>query len=464
MVFLLCASHANALMITEIMYDLEGTDADREWVEIFNDGESSVDLSQYRFNDGANHVLNAPPANGGQGSLTFAVNSYAIIAANAETFLSEHPGFSGTVIDTVLSLANTGDTVSLTLAGATVASHTYTSDDGAVGTGRTLQYIDGVWTESTASPGVPGTREDDSDSEQPTGTTSSTSTTSTLSDDEPSASEKERIAELRRQFLIDLSQLPKTGVAGATLSLKAKVANAYKENYAVGRFVWSMGDGGSLEFENDSPFTYVYMYPGEYVVTMDFYKKTNTGSIPEKTARKTIVITAPNIRIASIDARGSVELVNDSSEERDIGGWTLSSNGQQFVFPRHTNVLAKKKIYLSTRSSALPLTPHSSVLLMNENSDVISSYAPAVPQKKIVRASSISMPTMAQASAVVSTESVPPVVEEQPQPAIPEKKKDHTAVLGLVGIVVLGGAALIVSRRFRTKSEVKADDDVDVDL
>jgi hypothetical protein len=459
MVFLLCAVRVQALMVTEIMYDVEGTDADREWVEIFNDGESSVDLSQYRLNDGANHVLNAPPANGGQGSLTFPANSYAIIAANAETFLSEHPGFSGTVIDTVLSLTNTGDTVAMTLGGAVVTSHTYTSDDGGVGTGRTLQYIDGVWTESIASPGTAGTLQDDSEPSA-TETITTTSTTATSSDEEVSASEKERIAELRRQFTIDLLEVPKTGVAGATISLKAKVSNAYKEQYAVGRFVWSMGDGGSREFVDDSPFQYVYMYPGEYVVTIDFYKKNNRSLIPEKTARKTIAITAPSIRIASIDARGSVELVNDSSEERDIGGWMLSSNGTQFVFPRHTTVLAKKKIFLSGRTSALLLTPQSTLVLMNENGDSISSYGAVLPEKKTVRASGISVPAIAQASAVVSTEPAVPVVEEQPKPEIPEKKKDHTAVLGLVGIVVLGGGALIVSRRFRTKSEVVADDEL----
>ena len=55
--------------INEIMYDIEGSDDKKEWVEIYNDSASEVSLKDWRFNDGSNHVLNEPPANGGRGSL-----------------------------------------------------------------------------------------------------------------------------------------------------------------------------------------------------------------------------------------------------------------------------------------------------------------------------------------------------------------------------------------------------------
>lgn len=458
MVFVVWISHANALMITEVMYDVEGTDTDREWVEIFNDTEDTIDLSQYRFNDGANHVLNAPPANGGQGSLTFQPQQYAILAANAEIFLNEHPGFSGTVIDTVMNLTNTGDMIALMLGTVSVASHTYTSDDGAAGDGHTLQYIDGIWTESSASPGLAGVIENN----EPPPSDSNTQTTNTTpsSHEALSAKEKERISELRKQFVIDFSSLPKTGVAGGTLTMKTLVANAYKETYAVGRFVWSMGDGAFVERSDDDPFSYVYMYPGEYVVTMDFYKKTNTGSIPEKTARKIITITAPNIRIGSIDSYGSVEIVNDSSEEREIGGWRLSCGSQQFVFPLHTILLPKKKLYISSRISGLSLTSQSVVVLMNENRDVIASYTTS-PSKKLVDGIDASLPLVTHASISDTSQEIAPQ-EIRAADQTPKKKKEYSSVIALLGIIILGSTALIVSRRLRTKDEVIADDDFEL--
>ena len=46
------------VVINEIMYDLEGTDTGREWIEIYNNSNSSVDLSSYKlFEADTNHEL-----------------------------------------------------------------------------------------------------------------------------------------------------------------------------------------------------------------------------------------------------------------------------------------------------------------------------------------------------------------------------------------------------------------------
>jgi len=101
------------VIINEIMYDLQGTDTDHEWVEIKNISDQAVDLKDWRFYDGSNHLLNEPPQNGGQGSLIIAPGGYAVLADKADVFLADHPGFGGIVIDTVMSLNNTEETVQL---------------------------------------------------------------------------------------------------------------------------------------------------------------------------------------------------------------------------------------------------------------------------------------------------------------------------------------------------------------
>jgi hypothetical protein len=140
------------IQISEIMYDASGSDTKREWIEIRNTGSVAVDLTAWKFEDASKHVLNAPPKNGGTGSLVLAPGAYAIIAADAQTFLSEYPGLTN-VIDTVMSLKNTGS--SIALVGESTASATYTKSLGANGTGDSLQLHNGAWIHAQPSPGAP---------------------------------------------------------------------------------------------------------------------------------------------------------------------------------------------------------------------------------------------------------------------------------------------------------------------
>src|SRR3989344_6805654 len=97
-----------SVVITEVMYDLEGADTGREWVKIQNDGVA-VDLTGWKFFEGGgNHGLTLV-----QGDISLPQNGFAVIADNAEKFLLDWPGFSGTLFDSVFSLSNTGETLIL---------------------------------------------------------------------------------------------------------------------------------------------------------------------------------------------------------------------------------------------------------------------------------------------------------------------------------------------------------------
>lgn len=154
------------ITFSEIMYDVPGADSNREWVEIYNYGDEAVEIvdgnggGSWRFNDGANHSLRLV-----QGDLTLEPGGVAVLTSNDENFLAEHDGFEGTVIDTVMSLANDNDALSLSNDGGesffTEAS--YTSEQGAGGNGYTLEKIDLTgnneaenWQESAVVGGTPG--------------------------------------------------------------------------------------------------------------------------------------------------------------------------------------------------------------------------------------------------------------------------------------------------------------------
>ena len=81
-VFPVYAASPDYIIITEIMYNLEGVDNPHEWVEIYNASNGSVDLTGWRFNDGKNHKLNPPPEKGWQGSIIIQPDEYAILASD----------------------------------------------------------------------------------------------------------------------------------------------------------------------------------------------------------------------------------------------------------------------------------------------------------------------------------------------------------------------------------------------
>jgi hypothetical protein len=60
----MAASAPAAVLITEAMADPSGTDADREWIEIYNNGAEAVDLSNYKIGDEEASPLSGPGTEG----------------------------------------------------------------------------------------------------------------------------------------------------------------------------------------------------------------------------------------------------------------------------------------------------------------------------------------------------------------------------------------------------------------
>ena len=133
------------IVITEIMYDLSGTDTGREWVEITNSGSGSVTVatSTWKFFEAdTNHNLSLF-----QGSVVIPAGGFAVIVDNPAKFLLDWPNFSGTIFDSVFSLGNTGEAVAIKSDASTnVDQVTYASTMGAAGDGNSLQKFGGAWT------------------------------------------------------------------------------------------------------------------------------------------------------------------------------------------------------------------------------------------------------------------------------------------------------------------------------
>lgn len=140
-----------SIEISEIMYDLKtGSDGGREWVEIYNNGDSAVDISNYRFFEGdTNHKLKLV-----DGSTKIASYGYALIVEDGIKFKIDHPSFSGNILDSTFSLNNSGEALAIKDGEEVVDQYTYTTSAGGAGDGKSLQKINGAWVATIPTPGL----------------------------------------------------------------------------------------------------------------------------------------------------------------------------------------------------------------------------------------------------------------------------------------------------------------------
>ena len=155
--FILSVPFAISLSINEIMYNPSGADTDHEWIEIYNNDSISYNLTGWKLRtgnvtSGTDHTLNVPPANGGQGSMLVAPGGYLVIVQDGSTFVSDHAGYNGTVIDS--SWTDLPDSSNSTIV---LKNSTYVFDNitySLVSEGKTICRINNSFVECTPTPGA----------------------------------------------------------------------------------------------------------------------------------------------------------------------------------------------------------------------------------------------------------------------------------------------------------------------
>lgn len=97
------------IVFSEIYYDTVGTDADEEWIELYNNAASTIDIGGWTITDnngtGASYTFPA--------GTTIAAGTYFTVAANSSGFNALY-GYDADVYGTLPFLNNDGDTLILT--------------------------------------------------------------------------------------------------------------------------------------------------------------------------------------------------------------------------------------------------------------------------------------------------------------------------------------------------------------
>jgi Lamin Tail Domain/PKD domain len=331
------AAHA-AVLFTEIMYDVSGTDTGREWVEITNTGTSPEDVSGYRFFEAnVNHALTKI-----SGSSVLAAGSSAVIADDAAKFKIDWPSFAGTLFDSSFSLSNTGEPLALKDSSLNVLdSITYDPSLGAGGDGNSLQLSGGAFSAAAPTPGTYAGAA--APLETPTAQTANAAPQTVAS--APSVGSS-TYTPPPSNLSLDIGG-NRDALVEAPLHLSARVTTKGGTLDANAQVIWSFGDGSSLE---GAVVEKIYRYEGTYLVMVDAID----GSAK---THDEIVVTVKKIQVPPlIVTKDGITITNDSPDRLDLSGWRLMSDTGMFRIPVGTSILPKSSVLFPFTITNMPFT------------------------------------------------------------------------------------------------------------
>ncbi len=344
-----------AIIFTEIMYDPQGTDTKHEWVEIHNENTTeSITLvggsgnGSWRFNDGSNHYLSASTT---YGSMTISADGYAILADDVPTFISDHPGFSGTVIGTSIDLPDTNGTAKIIDGGGNVLdSVDYSKTQGAFNDGNSLQKnSSGIWVSAQSTPGYATLDSSASDINQNNSQNSTNTSTNSVNNSASSTDVSNQSVSINSPQANIL--VPKTAIAGVPIFITPSLFGVNVTLYTSKSLHFTFGDGSERYDSFPNEFEHTFLYPGTYVVNFEYlknsYSKSKTGNLY---SRKIIEVFPAPVEISKVNIDGSIEISNPGSREIDMSDWVLRSILQPeiyFIIPSGTVILPGKKIELA---------------------------------------------------------------------------------------------------------------------
>ncbi len=356
----------HALVINEIMSNPTGDDNGREWVELYNDTQDTVDLSALTISIKGGNAVVATAVGGGT---SLVAGGYAIVGStvsNATKFLQDYPSYTGPLFKSSISLVNTGVTsIEIKLSGVSadiLASYTAAKE------GSTLSEINGSFV--TASP-TPGAENQAPSSDTTQDTTTSTTTATTTQNQVTVAQMSPPSADI-----VFYMPFEKTVVAGAETEFSTYATNRAGKVIDGLAATWAFGDGGQ---GTGTSTKYRYAYTGRYFAQVE-----GTNGYVAGTGRMLVRVVPPDISINGI-ASGKygayIDITNPNPYDLDLSQWQLSIDSAVFPFPKNTLLLSNGTTHFSGLAMGFAnITISSSTLIriLFPNAEEVTRYVPQV--------------------------------------------------------------------------------------
>jgi hypothetical protein len=328
------------VVINEIVYDPEGTDTGREWIEVYNTGDNDVDLATYKlFESNVNHKITVFSENG---ESILKSHNFATVADNPEKFLIDFPNFTGPLFDSAFSLNNSGEPLSIVDNSGNVSDHfEYSSDLGAGNNGNSLQRNEaGFWIEAGPTVGLINKQEaelvnDSGDSSATSTTNSSNSSTATYS----THSSQTDLSQYSEKSTLEIG-------SGRNRFSGVHAPIEFKAEYNTDRrpkFMWSWGDGSS---DSGYKTSHIYENSGTYNVVLNALLNGY-----QATSRVKAEITDISVDILYITYGKLVDIVlkNTADKEVNLGGFVIKMASNKFEIPADTIIDAKSQITIPAK-------------------------------------------------------------------------------------------------------------------
>jgi P pilus assembly chaperone PapD len=334
--------------ISEIMYDLEGSDSGYEWIEIHNTGTDTVNIESWYFRENeVNHGLTA------QGATELAAGERMLVVQNVQQFQDKY-GTNLNLLKSSFSLSNTGEELALADENREVVfSYTYNSETGAAGDGNSLQYLGTTWAAGEPSPGEannhnavnPGDDNEEENSSTDDGQGGSTK----VNKSDQVITEREEDTESYDAYI----NFPKYLSVHNPVRFRIGVFHNYdgkRIHKKGGRYYVNFGDGKSLYSKERIDTEHRYQIPGDYLVQLSYYSSEHeyrADMDPDVVYEKVIRIHDSDIEIQGHDGYGGLTIANTGPHNIDMSHWKLNYPNDAYTFPKNTILLAKQQLNLS---------------------------------------------------------------------------------------------------------------------
>lgn len=361
---------SQALVINEIMSNPIGDDGGREWIEVYNNSSSTIDIATLTLSIKGGSFVSAIPLSGGTSVSPW---GYAIVGSTvsgATKFLQDYPTYSGPLLRSSMSLVNTGVT-SVEIKVGDVSVDTLSSYTAAK-EGLTYSRFTGGFANGNPTPGAENkTAMTEESSPSSTNTSSTTAIQATIA--QASIPISDIVLYLPQDKLVVAGAESTFSIFGLT-----RAGNTI-ENLS---YVWAYGDGGQGV---GSSTQYRYVYPGRYIAQVEGGNGHVFG-----TGRMNVRVVAPDISIVSVGTGkygAYVDIENSNSYDLDFSQWRLMIDGASFPFPKNTLISSggiTRFSGLAMGFASTTISNASVVKIVFPNLEEVTKYTPLHEELQII--------------------------------------------------------------------------------
>lgn len=389
-----------------------------EWIELYNDGDSSINLGGWKLYEG----------DGGSLVFTFTktitAHSYLLLerttasAPDAVQGISDESGSFGGG-----GLANTGEDLVLKDGAGTVVDELNYLEGWPAGdatTKQTMQWNGEKWITADPTPKMgidEGEESSDGDIEEKISNT----------EEDPFPIPPVSPNNPLIQFTI-----PPVVYRGVSYQFGAQPILEYNFHVNNGSVYWNFGDGTVIHQELATPVVHTYEYAGTYTMYYS-YSDVFTKQSPLIGIKKIRVI-EPALTLSMVGTR-AIELHNTSTTPVDLSRWRVFAGRQSVAIPDMTIVSEKSKVTIPL--IALGLSDASEARIIDPSGNLIA-------QSTNTRVESISIPeTSVEPQQIGVVHESDPLVEDLQASPTPIRNRTKTFIFGAVALFVIGLSILL---------------------